>query len=156
MRRQLQCHSPFNVRSHRPSRTREFTISTTLDLVEFAARPWVVGCFEFRVRVTPPRRIFVMISLFTNNHHVKIRKAASLPHRQTIMLYPLPAPSRNTKRRLRASTITVVPGFGAVDVVGIFGQLMRTVRTCISHVSASSSWRLVHVLSEPFYPPNQL
>ena len=39
MRRQLQCHSYFHVRSRRPSRAREFTISTSRDLVQFAVTP---------------------------------------------------------------------------------------------------------------------
>jgi hypothetical protein len=36
MRRQLQCHSHLHVRHQRPSRTHEFTILTSRDLVQFA------------------------------------------------------------------------------------------------------------------------
>jgi hypothetical protein len=40
MRRQLQCHSRLHVRHRRPSRTHEFTISTSRDLVQFAVKPF--------------------------------------------------------------------------------------------------------------------
>ena len=40
MRRQLQYHSRFRVRSRQPSRQHKFTISTSRDLVQFAVRPF--------------------------------------------------------------------------------------------------------------------
>jgi hypothetical protein len=40
MCRQLQSHSRFHVRHRRPSRTHEFTISTSHDLVQFAVKPF--------------------------------------------------------------------------------------------------------------------
>jgi hypothetical protein len=36
----LQCHSHLHVQSRRPSRTREFTISTSRDLIRFAVKPF--------------------------------------------------------------------------------------------------------------------